>query len=273
MFKYLGMLVFVVSLMVLSACNLTDGSKTLATVDGKTITQNEFDAYLKFKRLPATDEKRKAKLLDQYLEKEALAAVIEKEAVLDKDMVSVELNEFRKEMLISRYFESYLKDTVNDQEVENYYNLHAADYESQRVHVAHILIRTNPKMGELERKAKLTTAQEAYSKLRAGEDMAKLAEKYSEDKQSAKKGGDLGWIRQGGIDSRFSKQAFSLQAGDISEPFETSYGFHVIKVIDGPRTVKQPLSAVKGNIRHQLRDKAKQAEMKRLLGQMKIDKK
>ena len=128
-------------------------------------------------------------------------------------------------------------------------------------------------MGELERKAKLTTAQEAYSKLRAGEDMAKLAEKYSEDKQSAKKGGDLGWIKQGGIDSRFSKQAFSLQPGDISEPFETSYGFHVIKVIDGPRTVKQPLSAVKGNIRHQLRDKAKQAEMKRLLGQMKIDKK
>ena len=94
MFKYLGMLVFVVSLMVLSACNLTEGSKTLATVDGKTITQNEFDAYLKFKRLPAADEKRKAKLLDQYLEKEALAAVIEKEAVLDKDMVSVELNEF-----------------------------------------------------------------------------------------------------------------------------------------------------------------------------------
>jgi peptidyl-prolyl cis-trans isomerase C len=273
MFKFLGVAVCIVSMMVLSACNRTNESPALASVDGKTITKNEFEAYLKFKRLPASDEKRKANLLDQYLEKEALAAVIEKEAALDKDLIRVELNEFRKEMLISRYFETFLKDKVNDQEIENYYNTHAADYESQKVHVAHIMIRTNPRMGELERKAKLTTAQEVYSKLRAGRDMAKLAEKYSEDKQSAKKGGDLGWIKQGSIDSRFSKQAFSLQAGDVSEPFETSYGFHVIKVIEGPRTVKQPLSAVKGNIRYQLRDMAKQAEVKRLQEKTKIDKK
>jgi peptidyl-prolyl cis-trans isomerase C len=254
------------------ACSQEPQSESLASVNGKTITQAEFDAYLKFKRLPATDESRREKLLDQYLEKEALAAVIEKESVLDQHRIKVELNEFRKEMLLSRYFETFLEKQVGDQEVENYYNTHASDFESRSVHVAHMLIRTNRKMGEIERKAKLTTAQEAYSKLRTGEPFEKVAEKYSEDKLSAKKGGDLGWIKEGSIDARFSKQAFSVPAGEISEPFETAFGFHVLKVIEGPKIVKQPLNLVKGSIRHQLRDKAKRAEMKRLLGLVDIKK-
>ena len=273
MFKYLKLTIMFTALIAIISCGKTDGTKTLATVDGKDISQLEFDSYLKFKRLSGADKNHQEKLLDQYLENEAVADVIEKQPLLDKEMIKVELNEFRKEMLISRYFEAFLKDKVNDQQVENYYNTHAGEFETRKVHVAHILIRTNAKMGELERKAKLTKAQEVYSKLRAGGNFNKLAEQYSEDKNTAKKGGDLGWITEGGIDSRFSKQAFSMKAGDISEPFETSYGFHVIKVLDGPKTVKQPLSAIKGNIRHRLRNQAKQAEMERLLKLTKIEKK
>jgi peptidyl-prolyl cis-trans isomerase C len=272
MYKSLSIAVLTLALIGLMACSQEPETEALADVNGKSITQAEFDAYLKFKRLPATDEGRLKKLLDQYLEREALAAVIEKEGLLEAERVKVELNEFRKEMLISRYFESFLAEKVTEEEIQNYYNTHASDYESRSVHVAHILIRTNAKMGELERKAKLTTAQEVYSKLRAGEPMEKLAEAYSEDKLTAKKGGDLGWIKEGGIDARFSKQAFNLPAGEISKPFETAFGFHVLKVIEGPKIIKQPLSAVKGNIRYQLRDKAKRAEMKRLMGLVKIEK-
>lgn len=272
MYKPLSIAVLTLALIGLMACSQEPKTESLADVNGKSITQAEFDAYLKFKRLPATGQGRLEKLLDQYLEREALAAVIEKEELLDAERVRTELNEFRKEMLISRYFESFLAEKVTAEEIQNYYNTHASDYESRSVHVAHILIRTNAKMGELERKAKLTTAQEVYSKLRAGEPMQKLAEAYSEDKLTAKKGGDLGWIKEGGIDARFSKQAFNLPAGEISQPFETAFGFHVLKVIEGSKTVKQPLSAVKGNIRYQLRDKAKRAEMKRLMGLTKIEK-
>jgi peptidyl-prolyl cis-trans isomerase C len=272
MYKSLSIAVLTLALIGLMACSQEPETEALADVNGKSITQAEFDAYLKFKRLPATDEGRLKKLLDQYLEREALAAVIEKEGLLEAERVKVELNEFRKEMLISRYFESFLAEKVTEEEIQNYYNTHASDYESRSVHVAHILIRTNAKMGELERKAKLTTAQEVYSKLRAGEPMEKLAEAYSEDKLTAKKGGDLGWIKEGGIDARFSKQAFNLPAGEISKPFETAFGFHVLKVIEGPKIIKQPLSAVKGNIRYQLRDRAKRAEMERLMGLVKIEK-
>lgn len=245
----------------------------LATVDGKAITTAEFDAFLKFKRHRAEDAQRRTALLNQYLEREALAAAIDKEPLLDKTLIEAELNEFRKEMLIARYFEKFLKDKVSEDAVRNYYNTHAADYEQRQVHVAHILVRTNPKMSEPERKAKLTTAQEAYSQIRSGKAFAKMAEKYSEDKVSAKKGGDLGWIKQGGIDKNFSKIAFDLEEGAVSEPFETPFGYHVLKVLAAPRTVKRPYEGVAGDIRFQLRNKAKKAELERILEGVKVEKK
>ncbi len=61
-----------------------------------------FEAYLKFRQVPAQNEKRRKALFDQYMEREALACAIGKENLPDKDLVQAELNEFRKEMLISR---------------------------------------------------------------------------------------------------------------------------------------------------------------------------
>ena len=272
---YLVILLLTLSLLALGLAGCGDGDQSpkLATVNDKTITEAEFAAYLKFKRTPANDEKRRQMLLDQYVEREALAAAITSEDVLDKDLIAAELNEFRKEMLISRYFEKFLKEKVTEQAIQNYYNTHAADYEQRMAHAAHILIRTNKAMSETERKVKLTTLQEAYSRIRSGEDFAEIAQDYSEDRISAKKGGDLGWLKEGSIGPRFSKTLFELQPAGVSEPFETPFGFHVVKLVEGPKTVKRPFNAVAGDIRYQLRAKAKKAELERLVAQAKVEKK
>jgi len=271
---YPGILLLTLALLALGLAGCGDGDKSpkLATVNDKSITAAEFAAYLKFKRVAGGDEKRREMLLDQYIEREALAAAIESQDVLDNDLIAAELNEFRKEMLISRYFEKFLKDKVTEQAIQNYYNTHAADYEQRMAHAAHILIRTNKAMGETERQVKLTTAQEAYSRIRAGEDFGEIAQNYSEDRISAKKGGDLGWLKEGSIDPRFSKTLFELQPAGVSEPFETPFGFHVVKLVEGPKIVKRPFGAVAGDIRYQLRAKAKQAELERLVAQTKVEK-
>ncbi|CAB1055662.1 hypothetical protein D1BOALGB6SA_395 [Olavius sp. associated proteobacterium Delta 1] len=272
--RYLLILALILSLPALGlfGCGDDDTAPKLAVVNEKPVTEAEFEAYLKFKRAPQQDQKRRQMLLDQYLEREALAAAIEKAQLLDRELIAAELNEFRKEMLISRYFEKFLKDKVTDQAVQNYYNTHAADYEQRMARAAHILVRTNKKMSETERKVKLTTAQEAFSQIRAGKDFAEIAADYSEDRISAKKGGDLGWLKEGSIDPRFSKILFELEPGTLSEPFETPFGFHVVKLIEGPKVVKRPLSAVAGDIRYQLRAKTKKAELERLTADVKIEK-
>ncbi len=271
--RYLVTVLLVSILFVFVLFSCFDGDKTpnLATINGKSITRAQFDAYLKFKRLPTKDKKYRQRLLEQYIEREALASVVENEDLLDKKLIHAELNEFRKEMLISRYFEKYLKDKVTDQAVRNYYNTHASDYEERKAHVAHILIRTNKKMSEPERMAKLTTAQDAYSKVRSGKDFGEIAKDYSEDTVSAKKGGDLGWMKEGSIGPLFSETIFDMKPGNVSEPFETTFGFHVVKLIEGPKIVKRPFDGVKGDIRYQLRNKAKKAEMERLMSKARIE--
>ncbi|MBF0118184.1 MAG: peptidylprolyl isomerase [Desulfobacterales bacterium] len=245
-------------------------SSDLAIVNNKPITNEEFDAYLKFKRTPAKDEKLYNSILDQYIEREALASVIETEKVLDNLLLQAELNEFRKEMMISRYFEKFLNEKVTEQTIQNYYNTHANDFDERKAHAAHILIRTNPKMTEPERKVKLTTAQEAYSQIKTGKDFASVAKDYSEDKISVKKGGDLGWIKEGTIDAHFSKTVFELKPGSVSEPFETPFGFHIVKLLEGPQIIKKPLKTVAGDIRYQLRNQAKKTEVDRLMAKTKV---
>lgn len=270
--KYCKFLAFGAAVVILSGCSSDEGNM-IAEVNDIEITSEQFDAYLKFKRLAATDEKRRESLLDHFLEREAMADIIAKEGGLDQTMLDAELREFRKEAIINRYFDSFLKDKVGDDAIRNYYVTHADEFEKRKVHVSHILLRTSRNMGETERKAKLTTAQEAYSRIRANEDFAEVAEALSEDLVSSKKGGDLGWMQEGSIDPRFSETVFNMKVGEISEPFETAFGYHIVRVDEGPKVVKQPFEKVRGDIRYRLRNQFKNAELERLRSKAKIEKK
>ena len=245
-------------------------TKAIAMINDQPVSEDIFNAFLEFKRIPPGDRNQVSKALEHYLEREALTYAIEDTDVLDQALVETEINEFRKQIYISRYFEKFLNDSVNEAAIRNYYIAHQEEYETNRVRVAHILVRTNPKMSTEELQAKRTTAHEIYSKLKTGEDFASIANQYSEDKISAGKGGDLGWIAEGGIDPAFSEKIFAMQEGELSEPFETTFGYHIVKVLAGPQAVKQPFESVKGDIRYQLRNEAKQAEVKRLLSTVSV---
>lgn len=253
----------------LMACE--NNKDVIANVGDKKISQTTFNAYLDLKRVDKSNETQTQGHLTQYLDREAMASAIEKSNFLSADQVATELNEFKKEMLISRYFEQFLKEKVSDSAIRNFYAANAEKYESKKAQVAHILIRTNKNMSEIERKAKHTRAHEAYSKLKADGDFSKIVSEYSEDSISAKKSGDLGWVNEGAIDPIFSKIVFNqLKKGDISKPFQSSFGFHIVKLIAEPSIVKKPLERVKGDIRFQLRKKVKDEEMKRLMGSIKV---
>jgi peptidyl-prolyl cis-trans isomerase C len=208
--------------------------------------------------------------LDEYLRREALTQAIEGTDVLEQAAIEAELRELRKEMLISRYFDRFLRTAVTDDAIQNYYNEHAADYEDHEVHAAHILVRTNRRMSEEERQAASTRAQEAYAQLQTGRDFAEVAAQYSDDAVSSSRGGDLGWVRENAIDPRFSERAFATEAGAYTEPFETPFGWHIVKVLEAPATRHRPLSTVEGDIRYQLRAEAREAEIQRLLGTVEI---
>lgn len=104
---------------------------------------------------------------------------------------------------------------------------------SGKIQVAHIMIKSPlgaPAADSLAAKAKV---DEIYGKVLAGEDFATLARQFSDDKQSAVKGGEIPMFGLYEMPQTFEKAAFSLNNnGDVAAPIKTAWGWHIIKRID-----------------------------------------
>ena len=97
-----------------------------------------------------------------------------------------------------------------------------------QTHARHILIRTNDITSDYDARTKLSRLRD---RILAGESFADLARANSEDPGSASKGGDLGWVNPGSLVPEFEKQMDALKPGQISQPFKTQFGWHIVQVL------------------------------------------
>lgn len=96
------------------------------------------------------------------------------------------------------------------------------------VHVRHILIKPNEVRSEEETRR---LVERLYERIVAGEDFATLAKSFSEDPGSALNGGDLNWIDPNTLVPEFREMMAKTPSGQLSEPFKSPYGWHVLEVL------------------------------------------
>lgn len=97
------------------------------------------------------------------------------------------------------------------------------------VHVRHILIKPSEIRSEDEAR-RLT--ERLYERIRSGEDFAELARNFSEDPGSALNGGDMNWIDPAVLVPEFRQVMSETASGELSKPFKTPYGWHVLQVLE-----------------------------------------
>lgn len=140
--------------------------------------------------------------------------------------------------------------SASNEEVEDYYQAHKEEFgQPEQVRARHILVDTKQE------------ADNIRAKLDSGADFATLALQYSKDQQTKNRGGDLGYFTKGEMMREFEEAAFALQPGETSDPVETLYGYHIIRVEDHKQAVIPPLGDVRNEVERAVkRQKARPVE-------------
>ena len=104
----------------------------------------------------------------------------------------------------------------------------SVNFEDQTL-ARHILVQTSEIRTEKQTELLIS---DIHERLKTGEDFKQLARQYSEDPGSKMDGGELGWSKDGDYDVNFEKILNQTDIKEISEPFKSSYGWHIIEVLD-----------------------------------------
>jgi len=141
-------------------------------------------------------------------------------------------NRLREQIMIKKVIRRRvaLRISVTEQEIDRYLLENRTKLETGLAfHARHILITPASPAGDKEWEAARLKAEEVWSMLRAGQDFAELARRYSQD-PSAPDGGDLGVMKQGELASEIEAQILRVRQGEVSGPFRSKLGYHMFKL-------------------------------------------
>jgi peptidyl-prolyl cis-trans isomerase C len=248
----------------LAGCTLgADESPVLVIVNGKPVTQNEFE--YRWSELPASVQARykseggRRKFLDDLISRELLLQEARKLG-LDRTPRAIERLERVKEQLA---LDELMKAAVTAQvalskeELESYYEIHQAElYAADQIRAAHILVKSEEQARDLKRQLDL------------GMDFAKLALRFSLDQATKYRGGDLGSYRPGWVEPAVNTALLALKPGMVSEPVETASGFHLVKLIGREPEGATEVAAVRERLRQELYAEKERQQFEALLSKL-----
>ncbi|HPM01514.1 MAG TPA: peptidylprolyl isomerase [Candidatus Cloacimonadota bacterium] len=198
-------------------------------------TNGVFDKQ-KYMSLLTTNEEF-ASMLESYIREslpyEKLEDKIKSLAKVVDDSARIEYiakNEKVTGKLIYFDYNNIPAETVSEKEIKDYYEANKEkDYKKEASakykYVKFALVPSKDDAAQAK-----VEIDNIYNDLLSGQDFAELAKSYSQDPGSASRGGDLGFFAKGSMVTEFSDVAFSLPVGQVSQPFKTSFGWHILKV-------------------------------------------
>lgn len=201
-----------------------DPGRVVARAGAVEITQADLDVALADPSLALqnVDEAQRRETLIAYLVDLKLGARAAIEAgIADTPEFERRLAYFREKLLLDDYLEARVAEQVTEEAARALYDQTMANVQPEdEVRARHILVPDEE------------AAQAVVARLAAGEEFEAVAREASQDPGSAASGGDLGYFTRQRMVAPFAEAAFALEAGQVSDPVQTQFGWHVIKVED-----------------------------------------
>lgn len=234
-------------------------------------------------------ETKKQEIIKQLGSEEKFNEILKQNNVSQKRIKEDLANEVK----IHKLVEATSDVKVSDKEVKDFYNQNKERFNyPERVKASHILIEANPELikksiidadkdgklsaADIDKKVKeemdkkMALAQDVRAQaLKDPKKFADLAKKYSDDKGSAQKGGDLGYFPREAMVKEFSDVAFSIKPDTISEIVVTRFGNHIILVEDRSAAGLAPFEQVQGEIKAYMEQDKKISALQKLFDGLK----
>jgi len=223
-------IIFLIGLGAISGCRQPKETQIVARIGNRFITLKDFeDDFSKdkaFQMVKTATLEVKRKHLDRMIDQQlriidAYRKGLERDSLIQKAL--------RRQARLLAYWAALEKEVIGkvipEEEIREFYR-----HSNREVRVRQILLKlsADPTEEEIERVRK--RAERIVEELRRGADFAEMVSLYSQDQQTAKKNGDMGYIKWGEMPDEFQKVAFSLRRYEISDPIQTPRGFHIIQV-------------------------------------------
>ncbi len=231
-------------------------------VNGVAIQQSLVDLQVKeatSQGQPDSKELRNA-IVDRMINIELLSQEASKKGLDQSQEFKDQMELIRKSSLASAYVQDYFKDhPISEDALKQEYENLKAKLGTSEYRVSHILVDTKEEADAIE------------AQLKKGVKFEKLAKEKSKD-GSKNSGGDLGWSVPSNYVEPFANAITKLKKGQTSEPVQTQYGWHVIRLVDVRNLNAPAFEQVRDNMRQRLQQQAIQKMIADLRNKAKIEK-
>lgn len=242
------------------------GKNDVAAVNGKSITQKEYQAHLKQRQAQAAQQGKQAApmdrklILDELINREVLLQEAKKKNLHKDKKVKAQLEQVKNNLLIQALIaKSPAAKPVSDKELKEVYDKQIGGADPTEYKARHILVKDEAK------------AKKLIKELNDGANFEEVAKKESTG-PSGKNGGDLGWFSGAQMVPPFSKATAKLKKGTHSQkPVKTQFGYHIIKLEDTRKRELPKFEDVKNQITPVVQNKRLQDYVTKLRNKAKIE--
>lgn len=223
---------------------LAQDDPTIMTINGQPVSRSEFEySYNKNNAEGVIDKKTVDEYVDLFINYK-----LKVQAALDAQLDT--LTSFKNEFRTYRDQQirpSFVTEADVEKEARDYYDKMVEQIGPRGLfRASHILLRLNQNAEKAEQDEAKVRIDSVYQALKGGADFAELAKQVSQDPGSARNGGAMPLLGPGQTVKEFEDVAYSLQAGELSEPFLSPFGYHIIKMEE--RSQVPPFDSLQVNI-------------------------
>lgn len=235
------------TLFLLAGCAPPPDEGVLALVNGRQITQNEFEArwgeLAEATRARYEKEGGKRRFLDELITRELLMQEARKQGLDQSDSIRDRAQRYREQLILDELLKDRIKAKIelSKEELDAFYEKHARELLTPlKIQVSQMLLPHLPAAKDLERQ------------INQGGDFAKFAQRYSLDAKTKAKGGDLGPYRKDLVIPEIDAVIQTLKPGTVSAPIKAEAGYYLVMVTALDKEIIQADLAVRERLRQEL---------------------